>query len=100
LDAASVDAYVYYYRCGSCGHVWTRSKDDGSIVKHITPDSGAPAIASVRTTWCASRENGVDDLVELLNEGTLAKDNGLDRGQVASCKRAHGFLVRVPEFLA
>ena len=37
LDGASEDAYVNYYRCERCGHVWTTSKDDGSIVHHITP---------------------------------------------------------------
>ena len=27
LEAASQDAVVEYYRCNTCGHVWTRDKD-------------------------------------------------------------------------
>lgn len=38
LDGASKDAYVNYYRCGPCGHVWTTPKNDsGKITNHITP---------------------------------------------------------------
>lgn len=37
LEASSKDAYVNYYRCDVCGHIWTLSKDDPTVVKHITP---------------------------------------------------------------
>ena len=35
-------ATVNYYRCEGCGHVWTTSKKDGSIVTHVTPLTKAP----------------------------------------------------------
>jgi uncharacterized Zn finger protein len=37
LDVASEDAYVNYYRCLNCGHVWTvpKSNPDGPI-HHVT----------------------------------------------------------------
>jgi uncharacterized Zn finger protein len=28
LEAASQDAWVMYYRCDSCGHVWAYDKSD------------------------------------------------------------------------
>jgi hypothetical protein len=28
LEAASESAWVLYYRCDGCGHVWTHDKDD------------------------------------------------------------------------
>ena len=28
LEAASSGAYVEYYRCAKCGHVWTHQKDN------------------------------------------------------------------------
>ena len=28
LVDASTQAYVYYFRCDKCGHVWTRQKHD------------------------------------------------------------------------
>ena len=37
LDETSKGAYVNYYRCGSCGHVWTTTKDGSEIVQHVTP---------------------------------------------------------------
>ena len=37
LDAASQDAHVNYYRCQSCGHIWTTTKDGSAIVRHVTP---------------------------------------------------------------
>jgi uncharacterized Zn finger protein len=37
LESSSVDAYVWYYRCASCGHVWTVLKADGVTIRHVTP---------------------------------------------------------------
>ena len=37
MDEASRDAFVYYYRCDNCGHVWTINKQDPSRVTHVTP---------------------------------------------------------------
>ena len=37
LEATSTEAYVWYLRCGTCGHVWTVSREDGTIVHHVTP---------------------------------------------------------------
>jgi hypothetical protein len=31
---------VNHYRCRACEHEWTTSKQDGSIVVHITPRTG------------------------------------------------------------
>jgi hypothetical protein len=42
LDGPSDFATVNYYRCEGCGHVWTTSKKDGSIVTHVTPLAKAP----------------------------------------------------------
>ena len=36
LDASSQQAYVWYYRCGACGHVWTISKDGTGAVRDVT----------------------------------------------------------------
>ena len=33
LDDSTKFASVNYYRCEGCGHVWTTSKEDGSVVK-------------------------------------------------------------------
>ena len=32
----SQDAVVNYHRCRVCGHVWTTTKDDAIILKHVT----------------------------------------------------------------
>lgn len=45
LDAASQQARVNYYRCPTCGHVWTTTKDGGAILDHVTP---APSIDTER----------------------------------------------------
>ena len=37
LDFTSQYAHVNYYQCHGCGHIWTTSKKDGSIVSHVTP---------------------------------------------------------------
>lgn len=39
LDGASRDAYVWYYRCEKCGHVWSiaKSNPDGPIHHVTTP---------------------------------------------------------------
>jgi hypothetical protein len=42
LDGPNDFATVNYYRCEGCGHVWTTSKKDGSIVTHVTPLAKAP----------------------------------------------------------
>src|SRR5687768_8569337 len=36
LEESSKGAVVNYYRC-RCGHIWTVSKRDGSLVSHVTP---------------------------------------------------------------
>ena len=37
LHDASKLAYVNYYRCEGCGHVWTTSRYDEQVVHHVTP---------------------------------------------------------------
>ena len=37
LHERSEGAFVKYYRCASCNHIWTVSKRDESKVTHITP---------------------------------------------------------------
>ena len=37
LDAATELAYVTYYICDLCIHVWTADKDSGDILAHVTP---------------------------------------------------------------
>jgi uncharacterized Zn finger protein len=32
-----IRAFVDYYQCDGCGHVWTTAKQDGSFVSHVTP---------------------------------------------------------------
>lgn len=37
LEAASQDAWVMYYRCDACGHVWAYDKnDDNSPRRDVT----------------------------------------------------------------
>ena len=36
LDGPTQYAYVNYYRCPECGHVWTTPKDGSGVVTHIT----------------------------------------------------------------
>ena len=36
LEASSQIAYVNYYTCQGCHHVWTTSKQTGEFVRHIT----------------------------------------------------------------
>jgi hypothetical protein len=36
LMALSHHAYVDYYCCGGCGHVWTTEKGTSTVVKHVT----------------------------------------------------------------
>ena len=33
----SDESRVDYYRCESCGHVWTTSKEDSDPIYHVTP---------------------------------------------------------------
>jgi uncharacterized Zn finger protein len=44
LDETSKQAVVHYYRCLSCGHVWTVNKDNPSIVANVTPLPPKPGI--------------------------------------------------------
>ena len=37
LNECSKNAYVNYYRCEGCSHIWTTSKNTGLINNHITP---------------------------------------------------------------
>ena len=37
LDATNRIAYVNYYSCESCGHIWTTSRQTGEFLRHITP---------------------------------------------------------------
>jgi predicted RNA-binding Zn-ribbon protein involved in translation (DUF1610 family) len=38
LEAPSINAYVAYYRCDDCGHVWAIGRDrERPAVQHITP---------------------------------------------------------------
>jgi hypothetical protein len=37
LAECSKAAYVNYYRCQGCSHIWTASKHTGVINNHITP---------------------------------------------------------------
>jgi hypothetical protein len=37
LDPAKFSSIVNYYQCDVCGHVWTTSKADGSLVSHLRP---------------------------------------------------------------
>jgi uncharacterized Zn finger protein len=34
LEAASQNAWVIYYRCDACGHVWAHDKDDINSPRH------------------------------------------------------------------
>ena len=36
LDFTSQLASVNYYQCDWCTHIWTASKEDGSLVTHVT----------------------------------------------------------------
>jgi hypothetical protein len=36
LPVASKDAFVNYYRCDLCRHVWTVHKTDPSRIEHVT----------------------------------------------------------------
>jgi hypothetical protein len=36
LDDLSKGADVNYHRCPNCGHVWTTTKDDSVILRHVT----------------------------------------------------------------
>jgi uncharacterized Zn finger protein len=45
LADLSKDADVNYYRCSACGHVWTTTKGDGVIVRHVTTLPGRPTLA-------------------------------------------------------
>jgi uncharacterized Zn finger protein len=46
LHETSKIAHVNYFRCDSCGHIWTTSKQDGSLVNHITPLPEEPPTAA------------------------------------------------------
>lgn len=37
LDEASRIAFVDYYQCGSCHHVWTADRGTRKILRHVTP---------------------------------------------------------------
>jgi hypothetical protein len=42
LDECNKVAWVTYYRCDGCAHIWTASKTTGVINNHIT-SQGTPA---------------------------------------------------------
>ena len=37
MEEASDEAMVNFYKCGACGHAWTTSKIDPSVMRHLTP---------------------------------------------------------------
>ena len=37
LEGASENAYVWYYRCERCLHIWTLDKRDDTRITHVTP---------------------------------------------------------------
>jgi hypothetical protein len=37
LENSSDYAYVDYYRCPNCTHVWKVSKTDPTDIRHVTP---------------------------------------------------------------
>jgi len=37
LAHSSDGANVNYYKCASCGHVWTVDKRNPDVVRHVTP---------------------------------------------------------------
>jgi len=37
LDASSEDAWVHYYSCSSCHHIWTVDNTNPAKVTHVTP---------------------------------------------------------------
>ena len=45
LDSLSKVAYVYYYRCEPCGHVWTLPKDNPDApTRTVTPGRLPPQV--------------------------------------------------------
>ena len=37
LEECSKDAFVYYYRCGACGNVWSIQKQDPDVpIRSVT----------------------------------------------------------------
>jgi ssDNA-binding Zn-finger/Zn-ribbon topoisomerase 1 len=57
LDAASRNAFVWYYRCQSCGHVWTVEKEDGETIGHVTPLLVEPVTLSLFCPECGQPTN-------------------------------------------
>jgi len=53
LDEASRDAYVNYYRCDTCGHVWNVSKDNPDAPSQ---DVTRPAKADLRPSTPQTRD--------------------------------------------
>jgi len=51
LEAASRDAWVIYYRCDACGHVWAHDKQDvNSPRRDVTlPVSGKSVVGATVT---------------------------------------------------
>ena len=52
MEEASDEAMVNFYKCGACGHAWTTSKIDPSIMRHLTPltktrGSSDPSLATI-----------------------------------------------------
>ena len=43
LEACTEIAYVNYYACERCHHVWTASKQTGAFLRHITTLEAQPA---------------------------------------------------------
>jgi hypothetical protein len=37
LAGLSTDAYVNYWRCNDCHHIWTTTKDGDKVLRHVTP---------------------------------------------------------------
>lgn len=42
LEGPSKDAWVNYYRCGICGHVWNVAKSQTQLSAEITPPEQRP----------------------------------------------------------
>jgi hypothetical protein len=66
LDDTRKNAIVNYHRC-SCGHVWTTSKKDGSLVRHVRTrpsDAQARTQTGVRCPACSQPVAVIDNLVD------------------------------------
>ena len=63
-----------YYRCEGCGHVWTTSKKDGSIVTHVTSARESPektGLLDERLDWGCRRPFRSQQLPQAIDVGRL-----------------------------